>query len=241
MALPIDKEIGREDTPATQGVSVEEKEALVMQQEEVAEEEVAEEEVAENGSGDALQTRATGTDVLNPLKVLEGMGITDLKIDWTSFPTVVIANETFNTAQSKDFTDSIEFTYLNKRKQYLYTGQKMKDGRPEGDPEMVYSDDAVIANLDGRKMSEVVQEWKDLGYSLDRTEYIIMVVLVKNTEYAGKILQLQLPPTSHGVLGGHLFNMGMAGSNPREVPTTATVGETVGKGLRAFNPWVFTF
>jgi hypothetical protein len=227
MALPIDKETGREDTPATQGVSVEEKEALVMQPE----------EGAENGSGDSLQTSSPGAEVLNPLTVLEEMGITNLKIDWTSFPTVVIANETFN----KDFTDRIEFTYLNKRKQYLYTGQKMKDGRTEGDPEMVYSDDAVIANLDGRKMSEVVQEWKDLGYSLDRTEYIIMVVLVKNTEYAGKILQLQLPPTSHGVLGGHLFNMGMDGSNPREVPTTATVGETVGKGLRAFNPWVFTF
>jgi hypothetical protein len=196
----------------------------------------AEEEAAKTGSA----FPAVAGDVVDPLAALAAMGFDDIELDWTSFPTVVIDDGVFSTQQAKDFSDILEFKIVDKRHQYLFAGQKLKDGREVGDPELVYSADGKITN-NGEDLNETLSEWKEQGFTVNKTKYIIVTVMMDNTQYAGQMIQLQIPPTSRGVFNGHLVNMALKGFNPKEATTTAVVGEEVGSGVRTFSPWNFTF
>ena len=211
--------------------------------EDVAEVEATEkQEVREEAVAKAVAVQETSTDLdsaapavaYDPVKFLADLGIVDLTIDFTSFDTVVLDKGKFKQA-GKDLGDSFEFIYMDKRKTHLFRGLEDRDA----DPELVYSDDGIVSNKDQRPVAEHIAEWVEKGWSHDRTVYVIVMATKVGGDDDGDIIQLQIPKTSIGKLNGYLVTLGMARENPKTITSKATIGATIGKGIKAFNPWVF--
>lgn len=173
-------------------------------------------------------------EAYDPIKYLEELSITDIHIDFTSFDTIVLDKGKFKQAGT-ELGDEFEFIFMDKRRTHLFRGQEDRDS----DPELVYSDDGVHSNKDQSLIADHVAEWKEKGWDNDRTVYVIVMATKVGGDDDGEIIQLQIPKTSIGKLDGHLVTLAMAKINPKTVVTKATIGATIGKGIKAFNPWVF--
>lgn len=175
---------------------------------------------------------------------LAEQGFEDLKLDYSSFSTVTLDNEKFNTKENKGFGTKFECVIMQQGKQFLFRGWT---GKRDDEPELVYSDDGVHDNHVGedgtrRTVASFVEEWKNKGWDVSSTEYKILYVQMvddENNPHSGEVCRLQIPPASRARLDGYLTQLGWKKISPREVVTEVSVGATVGTGTRAFNPFVF--
>ena len=215
--------------------------ASVVNTEEVTEsKEVA--PVNATGTAIANANEANSTDIF---KELAAMGFADLQIDFTSFPTLVINKGKIKRSGGAAVGDgeSVEFIIMDKRKTYLFRGVKGRDDEPK----LAYSDDKIHVNMTGELVTDVIALWKKDGYEPEANaagvphpkEYFIIMVHMVGGEMGGEMAQLQIPKTSIGRFDGHLVNCMVAKKKPMEVVTRALVGEEVGSGIKAFNPWDF--
>jgi len=213
----------------------------------------AKQEVAVAENKEAAPTSATGTAIANAneansadiFKELAAMGFADLQIDFTSFPTLVINKGKIKRSggDAVDGGESVEFIIMDKRKTYLFRGVKGRDD----DPKLAYSDDKIHVNMTGELVADTIELWKKEGYEPESNaagvptpkEYFIIMVHMVGGEMNGEMAQLQIPKTSIGRFDGHLVNCMIAKKKPMEVITRALVGEEVGSGIKAFNPWDF--
>lgn len=184
----------------------------------------------------ALAT-ASQTGLSNPSEFLHEQGIDNLKIDFTSFPTITLNKAVFSSPEHASFGTEFEFVYMDKRDLYIFRGDLGRDK----DPELVYSDDGVTDNKEGRPIAEYIADWEKRAEVIgwDKKAYTMVIGTMVNSVHAGDIVQLQIPPTSQGKLSGYLYGLGFKKISPRDVVTKVSVGAEIGSGTRAFNPWVF--
>lgn len=191
----------------------------------------------------ALAAAPATTAVVSPAAVanasdfLASIGITDLHIDFTSFPVITLNDAVFSSPEAEKFGTEFEFRYINKRTSWLFRG----DFGRKVDPELVYSDDGLHANNDRRPIAEIIEEWKSKeGYEgFERKEYTLVLGTMVGEPHEGEMVQLQVPQTSRGALDGYLLGLGTQAIDPRQVITKVSVGAERGKGIKTFNPWSF--
>lgn len=180
----------------------------------------------------AQASEAKGT---NPHEFLASVGITDIKIDFTSFPTVSLNNSIFSTAEHKNFGTKFECVYLSKQDQFLFRGDLGRDKEPE----LVYSTDGITADKDGRPIAEYIEDWNSRGIPYERKEYTLVVVQMVDGPHEGEICMIQVSPASRGKLGGYLLGLGLKKIDPTNVVTEVSVGAEIGSGVKAFTPFSF--
>ena len=179
----------------------------------------------------------------NASAFLGSLGIDDLQLDWTSFPTITIKDGHFNTADG-DIEDSFEFTFLDKQKYFLF---RIDLGKKR-EAVLGYSMDG--AHIDGEfnddgsplTAAQLIEKWKkDPDYvEWEKKEYRRVLVNMVGEPFPSQIVQLQVSETSIGILDGYLFQCGTRKLDPRAIVTRAEVGPERGKGTKTFNPWKFT-
>ena len=177
---------------------------------------------------------AKGDDAQNFLKEL---GITGLKIDFTSFPKITLEKGMFSSDDSPNFGTEFTFKYIDKRPTTLFNSVP-----PDRDTEaeVIFSDDGThINDSDGELVSSKLAEWKDKGWSNRRSDYQIVIGLCLSGPHKDELVQLQISPKSQGKLGGYLMGLGLKKRNPKEVTTLVYSGKEVGAGQKAFTPWAF--
>lgn len=196
------------------------------------EQEIAQElAVSEYSKALATVSKTSG----DPMELLAKLGLSGLHIDFTSFPTIALKNEVFNTQDHPKFGEEVDFIFLRRKETTLYKGQENRDAEPE----LVYSDDGIKSNTDGTAVAEHIKSWEERGWAWETTEYIMLMVKVVSGPHAGKLCMMQIPPMSRGRFDGYLVELAMEGLNPHKVITKARVGAQIGSGIRAFNPWLF--
>ena len=178
-----------------------------------------------------LTTVSTG----DPMAFLAEIGITDVKLDFTSFPMVTLKDGQFSTSEHKNFGTEFNCVYLQKHPQFLF---KADLGRGK-EPELVYSSDGLHDNKEGRPVAEFIEDWKARSLPYEKSEYDIVIVQMIDGPHEGEVCQIQVSPASRGKLSGYLVTLAMKKLNPREVVTTVGVGAIVGSGVTAFNPFTF--
>ena len=180
---------------------------------------------------------------LAPVEDMEGalanLDLTDMDLDFTSFPTMVIDKGKIKRSGGSmvDDGESFEFIFVQKRKTFLFRGIEDRDK----DPELAYSDDEVHINMTGELVADKITEWTKKGWAHEKKEYFIVLAQKVGGEYDGEIIQLQIPRTSIGRFDGYRVNLKIRNLDPAKVISKALVGEEVGSGLRAFSPWDFKF
>lgn len=192
----------------------------------------------------ALATAATlpeaadeASAAADPMAALAAMGFDDLKIDFTSFPTLVINKGKIRKSGGDviDVGESIEFIIMDKRKTFLFRGIKDRDT----DPVLAYSDDKLYVNMTGELVTDITDKWKAEGFEVEVKDYFIVMGTMVGGSLDGEVIQIQIPKTSIGRFDGYLVSTAMAGLNPKQIVTQALVGEEIGSGLKAFTPWDF--
>lgn len=197
----------------------------------------------------AQESRATAVAAVaqgnaDAMGFLAEQGFDDLKLNFSSFPTVTLNNEKFNTNENKGFGTRFECVIMQQGKQFLYRGDT---GKREDEPELVYSDDGVYNNAveeDGTRkpVAWYIEDWKKRGMNTGVTEYKIIYVQMVDSDdnpHSGEVCRVQIPPASRAKLDGYLTQLGWKKISPRDVVTEISVGPTLGSGTKAFNPFVF--
>ncbi len=180
-------------------------------------------------------------EAFDPIAFLADLGIEDIELDFSSFPTVVLNSGKFEKAKAEfEGGDDFEFVYMKKYKTWLITAAKDRD---DENPVLIYSADGKTANKDGRLISEWVADWEaddEMTIIGKLSEYVIVMATQVGGDDDGSIIQLQLPPTSIHPFNGYLVTLAMAKKNPMATVTRASIGAKLGKGTRSWNPWKFT-
>ena len=203
----------------------------------------------ENEKGDKVETKQemkasnpgekSGVAAMDYLKQL-GFNLDDLHLDFTSFPIITLNDGIFSTPEHPKFGDAFAFMLMQKRKTYLFTGEKGRD-----DPtKLCYSDDGIKANTpvdDMETVAEIIEKWKKEGYKVTKNPYYLLMgkFVAGLAELEDQIVQLQIPRTSMGKFDGYLVTVAMSHRSPYSVVTSVTIGPEVGSGIKTFNPWIF--
>ena len=166
---------------------------------------------------------------------LQSVGISDLALDFTSFPMVVLDKGHFQTAD-ETLGDSFEFVYIDKRRMHLFKGDYGRDK----DPELVYSDDGQVSAVTGEPIASYVKRWEEEGAHVDHSMYTIVICKMVSEPYESQLVQLQIPPRSAPALDGYLYGLGYSKVDPHVCVTKATIGKERGTGQKAFTPWNFS-
>jgi hypothetical protein len=178
----------------------------------------------------------------DPAAFLHELGIDNLKLDFTSFPTVTLNNAVFSTDEHKAFGVEFDFVYMTKRETYLVKGDRGRDK----DAILVYSDDNLTDNkLDAegkvKTIAQWLEEWKNDAdiVGVERKPYTMVIGEMVGGPHDEEIVQLQISPASQGKLSGYLYGLGIHRLDPKALVTKVSIGAEIGSGIKAFNPWVF--
>ena len=178
---------------------------------------------------------------VDPLAFLAAQGITGIKLNFSSFPMVILKGGMFSTADHKAFADKFEFHFLEQRATFLLRGEK-KDRDEEA--LLAYSDDKVLQNDTGIPLEDIEAEWRELPEIADVTlkEYTVLIGRIVNLEgpLKNQVVQLQIPGTSKPRWDGYVYVLATENTLVKDVITLVTAGAELGKGTRKFNPWVFS-
>lgn len=215
----------------------------VSQQEAVSEAK----DVAVRGTASDVAVKTSAPVVaVNVKDELAAQGFADDRVDYTSFPTVVLNDGKFSTSSNKNFGTEFECIPLSERPQWVYKGDKGRDK----DPELVYSEDRMYTNqLDPETgeyipVAKFVEEWKNNAdiQSISCDEYKIVTVDMIETEgnpHGGEICQLQISPASLKKWNGFKQQIILRGRKINETVVKVQVGAEIGSGRKAFHPWDF--
>lgn len=176
----------------------------------------------------------------NPMQVLADQGITDVVLDFTSFPKIKLVKGIFSAPDFPNFGGAFKFKFLQMRNSYLYSGAPENSRDEEEEGEVAYSDDDATETSTGRLISEVVAEWKEKGLTVKRGVYQIILAICLTAPLEDRMVFLQISPKSKGSVGGFLHEMGRKGKVITDLTILATYGKEIGSGRKAFTPWVFT-
>ncbi len=177
----------------------------------------------------------------NFLAKLREEGFEGLDIDWTSFPIVVLNQGEFETGDGNPLgVTSFTVRVQKSRKRYVFVTDVDKDH--EDDKELAYTYDTAELNNPSSDLAKKVKEWEDAGVGHYVKEYLEAFVLVDdpNCRLNGRMVLLQIPPTSKGRFSGFLFEIGMTQNlMPHQILMRCSKGDKVKKAKNPFTPWQF--
>lgn len=183
---------------------------------------------------------AAGGAVVNQLAE---SGFTGLKIDWTSFPTIVLDNGDFCTADGNTLNTPRELhvRLMQSRSRFVLRTNTEDDD----DAELAYTYDMAELNDPESELAVKVNKWKQeegLDYSIK--EYIEAVAIVEDdaSDLNGEMVLLQVPPTARGRFSGYVTSNTLTGKGePSSYVTRCYAGAKVTKAKKPFVPWAFDY
>ena len=172
----------------------------------------------------------------------QGIDVDDVVLNFTSFPMITLADSKFSCPEGK-IADEFEVIIINRRKQFLFKADLGRDK----DPILMYSSDK-IHDADGLLMADHIAGWESrmkgkggaediLGW--DMKEYTILMCQMLSEPYKDEIVQIQVSPSSGGVLNGYYVGLAVKKLKVSEVITKVSSGKSVGSGVKAFTPFTF--
>jgi len=222
-------------TPDQEAINEVEGEIKQEQREDAVAAATATEVAATDTEGGEVATTAPASEAFDPVAYLKEMGIDDIELDFSSFPTIVLNNGKFE-KNKQVLGDEFDFLFIDKRKEWVIAGQEDRDS----DAVMIYSSDGKTANKDGRPLSEWIAEWEEKEWSIQPLSPNVVVIAKQvGGDDDGEVIQLRLPKTSIHPYNGFLVTLAMARKNPKTVVTTAKVGAKLGSGQKTWSPWRF--
>jgi hypothetical protein len=179
----------------------------------------------------------------NALQELAAEGAEGLKIDWTSFPTIVLDKGEFCTSDGAELdTEAFDVSIVQTRTKFALASTH----EDEDDQEVAYTYDLDELNDPTSKVAEMVAKWKDedeVDYTVK--EYLDAICIIIDPDLAeevGEIATLQIPPTSVGKLSGHIHGVKLTRKLVLGTYITKVKrGSKISKTKHAFYPWAFKF
>lgn len=223
------------------------------------EEEVLEEPAATPATGNQQVVAQTGTTAVSTnnsavkgafmQEILAGLadqGFEDTELDYSSFLNITL-NKQIETSEGQELPSSGFLVRLASAKaKYCF-----RNNNPvEDEVEVAYSYDKEAHKDPESPVFAAIQKWKEEGLELgDIKKYQeVLAVMVDDSfnvesetkgELNGKLITLQIPPTSQGRWGGYLVQLGMAKKGISDVITLCRRGKKVESGKFPFYPWDF--
>jgi len=223
------------------------------------EEEVLEEPAAAPATGNQQVVAQTGTTAVSTnnsavkgafmQEILAGLadqGFEDTELDYSSFLNITL-NKQIETSEGQELPSSGFLVRLASAKaKYCF-----RNNNPvEDEVEVAYSYDKEAHKDPESPVFAAIQKWKEEGLELgDIKKYQeVLAVMVDDSfnvesetkgELNGKLITLQIPPTSQGRWGGYLVQLGMAKKGISDVITLCRRGKKVESGKFPFYPWDF--
>ena len=258
MALPKKNEAEKEvetvveTTEAAETETTSEAAAPETEVESILEEPEAETEPVAEATGTGVAAPA-GADATMPtvavqqnkaLGTLAESGFAGLDIDWTSFPTVVLDNGEFCTADGTSLeTKQILVRLVTSKKRFVL---RTKVADPENDePELAYTYNLAELQDPESELAQKVLKWKtedDLDY--DIKEYIEAIAVVEDEDSSlnEQMVLLQIPPTARGKFSGYVASNQLVKKElPGQYITRCYAGAKVTKTKKPFVPWAFEY
>jgi len=185
----------------------------------------------------------TAGQAVSSIDRLAEMGFRGLKIDYYSHTNLKIKNGSFST--DEDELDEKEFTctILEARPKYSYATEEGEGG------EQVFSYDRETVP-GGGSLADLINDWVIDGEIENAKDVIVKeycdaVLQVYDGTLEDEIVVASVSPSSVGKLGGYQSALEYRGFDTREkmlsVVTKVSVGKTVSKGSKSWNPWKFSF
>lgn len=223
------------------------------------EEEELEEPAAAPATGNQQVVAQTGTTAVSTnnsavkgafmQEILAGLadqGFEDTELDYSSFLNITL-NKQIETSEGQELPSSGFLVRLASAKaKYCF-----RNNNPvEDEVEVAYSYDKEAHKDPESPVFAAIQKWKEEGLELgDIKKYQeVLAVMVDDSfnvesetkgELNGKLITLQIPPTSQGRWGGYLVQLGMAKKGISDVITLCRRGKKVESGKFPFYPWDF--
>lgn len=206
----------------------------------------------------AVATQTTSTSVstnTSPVKgafmqeILSGLeeeGFEGTTLDYSSFLNITM-NKQIETSEGQELPNTGILVRL--------AGAKVKwcfrNNNPvEDEVEVAYSYDENADKDPESPVFAAIQKWKEEGLELgDKKKYQeVLAVMLDDAfgvetdnkgELNGKLITIQIPPTSQGRWAGYLTQLKMAKKNISDVKTLCRRGKKVESGKFPFYPWDF--
>jgi hypothetical protein len=171
---------------------------------------------------------------------LQSKGFGGLTLDWTSFPTIVLDNGEFCTADGNPLdTKEITVRLSQSRKRYVLRTDVSNDE----DAELAYTYDMAELDDPESDLAVKVRTWREednVGFKVK--EYIEALAIVQDEELElhQNMVLLQVPPTSCGRFSGYLTELELIHKiDPTQCLTTCYAGKKITKAVKPFVPWSF--
>ncbi len=223
------------------------------------EEEELDEPAAAPATGNQQVAAPTGTTAVSTnnsavkgafmQEILAGLadqGFEDTELDYSSFLNITL-NKQIETSEGQELPSSGFLVRLASAKaKYCF-----RNNNPvEDEVEVAYSYDKEAHKDPESPVFAAIQKWKEEGLELgDIKKYQeVLAVMIDDSfnvesetkgELNGKLITLQIPPTSQGRWGGYLVQLGMAKKGISDVITLCRRGKKVESGKFPFYPWDF--
>lgn len=213
-----------------------------------AEEPAASTAVSTQAGTTAVSTaRVQGAFLQQILADLAAEGFEDTKLDYSSFLNITL-NKQIETSEGHELPNTGFLVRLaSARTKYCF-----RNNNPvENEVEVAYSYDRNAAEDKESPVYAAIQKWKEEGLDLDSVkEYKeVLAVMLDDAfgvdtenkgELNGKLITIQVAPTSQGRWAGYLTQLKMAGrKNISDVQTLVRRGKKVESGQFPFYPWDF--
>lgn len=196
-------------------------------------------------TGVAPSSRVQGAFLAQIMEDLREEGFEGTELDYSSFLNITL-NKQIETSEGQELPNTGFLVRLaSSRTKYCF-----RNNNPvEDEVEVAYSYDRDAHKDPESQVAKKIAEWKEQGLDLgDVKEYVeVLAVMLDDKvegdaagELNGKLITVQVAPTSKGRWAGYVAQLKMAGvKNVSDVKTLVRRGKKVESGKFPFYPWDF--
>lgn len=200
---------------------------------------------AVTGTTAVSTSRVKGAFLTQIMEQLAEEGFEGTELDYSSFLNITL-NKQIETSEGDELPNSGFMVRLaSARPKYCF-----RNNNPvEDEVEVAYTYERHDDKVEGSFVHEKIKGWKEEGLDVDGDpkEYIeVLAVMLddkvegeKGGELNGKLITIQVAPTSKGRWAGYLTQLKMAGKSISDVQTLVRRGKKIESGKFPFFPWDF--
>lgn len=202
---------------------------------------------AQTGTTAVTTSRVQGASLRQILADLQAEGFEDTQLDYSSFLNITL-NKQIETSEGQELPNTGFLVRLaNSRTKYCF-----RNNNPvEDEVEVAYSYNRGDDKIEGTPVHTAIKKWREEGLDLgDVKEYKeVLAVMIDDSfgvdsdskgELNGKLITIQVAPTSQGRWGGFLTQLKLAGmKNISDAKVLVRRGKKVESGKFPFYPWDF--
>ena len=202
---------------------------------------------AQTGTTAVTTSRVQGAFLQQILADLQAEGFEDTQLDYSSFLNITL-NKQIETSEGQELPNTGFLVRLaNSRTKYCF-----RNNNPvEDEVEVAYSYNRGDDKIEGTPVHTAIKKWREEGLDLgDVKEYKeVLAVMIDDSfgvdsdskgELNGKLITIQVAPTSQGRWGGFLTQLKLAGmKNISDAKVLVRRGKKVESGKFPFYPWDF--